>query len=348
MNAINYQDYTNEEISFVTSASVIFNCEKARRMFNERFHRDAPPARTILNWKNRLNETLSILPREQSRDHANQRISGDKREEIISAFGDSSTTSQRKVATAAGVSVSTVNKVLKCEGIKPWKFKVVQELKISDYEKRKFFAEFILQKQRTDSNFARNIVFSDEATFHINGAVNRHNTFIYSSENPHAILEHRMKSKSITCWAAVSQRFGIRFRIIDSTMNGQQYLDVLQNIIFPLLKERPHRNLIYQQDGAPAHFSNIVKDALNENLKGRWIGRGSEMEWPPRSPDLSGHVRNTLYQHPVPNDIPELKNKLTNILENIQPDDVVAPARSFLNRCELCFQGEGRQFEQFL
>jgi hypothetical protein len=36
--------------------------------------------------------------------------------------------------------------------------------------------------------------------------------------------------------------------------------------------------LIFQQDGAPAHFS-----ALDERFHGRWIGKGG----PPRSPDLT-------------------------------------------------------------
>ena len=106
-------------------------------MFHEKYDKESPPARTILAWKNRFNETLSILPKTQNRDHSNQRLSDVKKEEIIGAFGDNPNTSQRKVASTANVSVSTVNKVLKNEGIKAWKYKIVQELQPSDYVNRK-------------------------------------------------------------------------------------------------------------------------------------------------------------------------------------------------------------------
>ena len=70
-------------------------------------------------------------------------------------------------------------------------------------------------------------------------------------------------------------------------MNGERYKDVLTTHVVPLLKQRRNRNLLFQQDGAPAHFSLIVRDVLNKELSGRWIGCGGCVPWPPRSPDLS-------------------------------------------------------------
>jgi len=40
-------------------------------------------------------------------------------------------------------------------------------------------------------------------------------------------------------------------------------------------------------DGAPPHFHQGVRLFLNNNFPNRWIGRGSTIEWPPRSPDLT-------------------------------------------------------------
>ncbi|KAJ8916403.1 hypothetical protein NQ315_014614, partial [Exocentrus adspersus] len=40
-----------------------------------------------------------------------------------------------------------------------------------------------------DSNFLNNIVFSDEATFCLNGSVNRYNCRYWSQKNPHWIQE---------------------------------------------------------------------------------------------------------------------------------------------------------------
>ncbi|GBN20588.1 hypothetical protein AVEN_131532-1 [Araneus ventricosus] len=40
--------------------------------------------------------------------------------------------------------------------------------------------------------------------------------------------------------------------------------------------------MLFQHDGAPAHFSNY----LNATFGVRWIGRGGPVPWPPLSPDL--------------------------------------------------------------
>lgn len=49
------------------------------------------------------------------------------------------------------------------------------------------------------------------------------------------------------------------------------YLDVLILLIAPELEEfQPW--IIYQQDGAPRHWSSVVCQFLNEKSPGRWIG----------------------------------------------------------------------------
>jgi hypothetical protein len=43
----------------------------------------------------------------------------------------------------------------------------------------------------SDDNFLEKAQFSDEATFHVSGAVNSPNVRIWGSENPHAYVEHQ-------------------------------------------------------------------------------------------------------------------------------------------------------------
>ncbi|PNF28212.1 hypothetical protein B7P43_G07556, partial [Cryptotermes secundus] len=57
-----------------------------------------------------------------------------------------------------------------------------------------------------------------------------------------------------------------------------------------LLEDVPlivRRQIWIQHDRAPAHFSSVLSDYLDAAFHGRWIGRGSPMPWPPRSPDLN-------------------------------------------------------------
>ncbi|GBO40138.1 hypothetical protein AVEN_216218-1 [Araneus ventricosus] len=74
---------------------------------------------------------------------------------------------------------------------------------------------------------------------------------------------------------------------------------------------------IFQQDGAPPHWSTEVRTFLNQHLPKLWIGRSGDADdvfcsWPPRSPDLIqcdfflwGYVKDRVYVPPTPK---QLKN----------------------------------------
>jgi hypothetical protein len=50
------------------------------------------------------------------------------------------------------------------------------------------------------------VQFSDEATFHVSGAVNRRNVRIWGSENPHAYVEHQRDSPNGNVFCAISSQ----------------------------------------------------------------------------------------------------------------------------------------------
>ena len=68
--------------------------------------------------------------------------------------------------------------------MKPYRLQLVQALREADKVKRIEFCEFVLGEMETDDLFISKLVFSDEATFHTNGTVNRHNVRIWGTENP--------------------------------------------------------------------------------------------------------------------------------------------------------------------
>ena len=49
-------------------------------------------------------------------------------------------------------------------------------------------------------------------------------------------------------------------------------------------RKRLNNKMVFQQDGAPPHFSK-VRTWLNEKFNGRWIDRGGSISWATRSPD---------------------------------------------------------------
>ena len=44
---------------------------------------------------------------------------------------------------------------------------------------------------------------------------------------------------------------------------------------------------MYLHDGSPIHYTRKVTQHLNNTYPNRWIGRGSLIHWPARSPDLT-------------------------------------------------------------
>ena len=49
----------------------------------------------------------------------------------------------------------------------------------------------------SDYRFLEKVRFSEEATFHVSGAVNRRSVRIWGSENPHAYVEHHHDSPKV-------------------------------------------------------------------------------------------------------------------------------------------------------
>ena len=97
--------------------------------------------------------------------------------------------------------------------------------------------------------------------------------------------------------------------ILYDRMTGQNYLNFRQNELPKQLEDVPLVTRIavyFQHDGAPSHYTRHVMKNLNDTFPNRWIGRGSTINWPPRSPDLTpldfclwGLMKSELYRKKV-------------------------------------------------
>ena len=89
--------------------------------------------------------------------------------------------------------------------------------------------------------------------------------------------------------------------------------------------------------------------ALSEVFGDRVISRGL---WPPRSPDLTppdfylwGKLKGSVYgDNPQTTD--ELKQKITSVIQNIQPDELESVFQNVFSkrRARLCLQVNGAHF----
>jgi hypothetical protein len=75
-------------------------------------------------------------------------------------------------------------------------------VKPDDKAKLATFSADILQRIEID-NFLAKVLFSDEATFHLSGMVNRHNVRIRSTEHPREVVGYQRDSPEINVWCGL-------------------------------------------------------------------------------------------------------------------------------------------------
>ncbi|GBN48540.1 hypothetical protein AVEN_14165-1 [Araneus ventricosus] len=97
---------------------------------------------------------------------------------------------------------------------------------------------------------------------------------------------------------------------------------MLQLYAVPHFPER----VIFQQNGAPPYYGNIVREFLDTTFPQLWIGRGAVMAWPSRSPDITpldfylwGYVKQHVYSERI-NDINNLEQRVTDGIHSVTPD----------------------------
>ena len=66
---------------------------------------------------------------------------------------------------------------------------MVQQLSDEDHRRRLDFCLQLRDLMSSDDHLLERVQLSDEATFHVRGAVNRRNVRTWGSENPHACVE---------------------------------------------------------------------------------------------------------------------------------------------------------------
>ena len=98
----------------------------------------------------------------------------------------------------------TVWRALNRNDYHPYHFQRVQGLCPADYGPRERFAQWFLDQEVEDANFAERVLFTDESTFSRDGIFNNHNYHSWHQNNPHVIHEsHRQHRYTVNVWAGI-------------------------------------------------------------------------------------------------------------------------------------------------
>jgi transposase len=254
-----------------------------QRHFCTFFDKEPPSQKNTYHWYNQFEETGSVCKR---RSTGRPRVSDAVVDRIREAFKASLQKSTYQASRQLQLPQKTIWRVLhKRLVIKPYKLQMVQALTPNDkIVRHQFCVE--MQVDMEDEDFVGCLVFTDEATFHVNGKVTRHNLRIQGTENPHSTSEHVWDSPKMNVFCAITQMkiYG-PFIFMEDTVTRMTYLDMLQQWLIPQLDDDSN-NYLFQQDGAPPHYHNAVWRYLNEHLLHCWIGRATANDlafrnWPP-------------------------------------------------------------------
>ena len=130
-------------------------------------------------------------------------------------------------------------------------------------------------------------------------------------------------------------------------MNGLFYRTMINEFLWPELEEMDVDDVYFKQDGATCHTSDETIGLLREKFPGRVISRNSDYNWQPRSCDLTpldfflgGHVKDKVYAD-VPQSIHEVKEKISAVLDEIEPQMCENVMENFIKRVWSCKRSLG-------
>ena len=288
--------------------------------------------------------------------------------EILGQFAMNSTLSTRQAAVATGLCRESIRKVLKCHKFYPYKLQILQELSDDDPDRRSQFCEIMTDRIMAEPRLVKNICFSDECSFYLNGHVNKQNCRYWDNENPHVFREgHTQYPQKINVWAGILGDGIIGPIVIPGNLNGDMYAEMLHRSIEPLIVRElenqrdihgnlslEERLLHFQQDGAPPHYVVAVRQWLDDHYPNQWIGRRGPVEWPPRSPDLTpldfflwGHLKSVVYKT-KPDSLQQLQDRIFQECRAISRETFVNVREEFENRLYYCLQNNGNHFEHLI
>lgn len=270
----------------------------ARRQFCARYNirrpADAPCLNLFKSWLKKFRETGSTV-NERPRGRRRSITVPETVDDVRAAVRQHPRHSIRKQSQALEIPRTSLHRILQRDlHFHPYKIQIVQALKEEDYAIRHNFAEVMLN-DFFDDNRINNILFSDEAHFHLNGAVNKQNCRYWAPENPREKHQRPLHSPKVTVWCAMSASgiigpyFFENARGVTVTVTSDRYATMIREFFAPALQRfHGHNNETwFQQDGATSHTAAIAMQAVRGLFPGKLISKFGDINWPPRSPDLT-------------------------------------------------------------
>lgn len=175
-----------------------------------------------------------------------------------------------------------------------------------------------------ENQTVNDIIFREEAHFHLDGFDSKQNCRICTNENPHAIHERPI----VWCGLLAGDVIGLFFFVNEFgqalTVKGVLYHIMISNYLLNQLDDMD----LEVMDSVIHHKERETIDSLRQRFIGRMISRNADINWPPRTYDLTpcdfflwGFLKFKVYAN-KPQTIPELKTEIQRVIAEIGSNDL--------------------------
>jgi hypothetical protein len=258
--------------------------------------------------------------------------------------------SLRQRETKLGIHRSTLSRIITEQGFHPYRPSLLLDLQQSHKDNRVAMCKMFLDKLDSEPSFMDNMWFSDECRFSLDRVVNKKDCVYYASTNPHWTIDVSHSYQSSHVWCALSKKGIIGPYFFRTTVTALAYIEMLDKwFLDRMFSFHPDYDVWFQQDSAPAHMASITCSFLNLQLPHRWIGKGSDFPWSPKSPDLTptdfflwGYLKSLVYED-NPKTIADLEDAITAAIHAVPQQYCINAVEAVPKRMRECLHNEGNQ-----
>ncbi|GFU56149.1 transposable element Tc3 transposase [Trichonephila clavipes] len=208
----------------------------------------------------------------------------------------------------------------------------------NDHQARRRFVEWAQNEIAVVPDFHKQILFSDEAHFWLNGYVNKQNCRIWSEANPQVYVETPLHPEKLTVWCALWAG----------------------GIIGPyFFKNDEGHNVTVNGAGVPkgsatCHTARVTIDLLKDTFGDRLISRFGPVNWPPRSCDLTpldyflwGYVKSLVYAD-KPQTLDHLEDNIRRVIADIRPQMLEEVIENWTSRLDYIRASRGSPMPEII
>ena len=273
---------------------------------------------------------------------------------VQESVAESPTTSIRHRSQELGISPSVLWRILhKDLHLFPYKIQLTQKLLPQDHASRRAYANNMLQLVNDNPDFHEKIIMSDEAHFHLDGYVNKQNSRFWADGNPQIIHESPLHPEKVTVWCGIwsggviGPYFFEDGNGITVTVTGERYRQMIDTFLTPKMETLGLLNMWFQQDGATSHTANATMRLLHNLFPDQIISRNGDVQWPPRSPDLTapdfflwGYLKSRVYAN-KPQTLLQLKQNIRDEISGISAEMCETVMKNVIQRARICDANRG-------